>query len=171
MNQLKAQIQEAAQVLLGKPLWAMNRAADLAMFDFGTPRKVQGFRGEIKEVGDYALHVQCAWRIRRVDNVLVGRGDIFSPPEDTDEPLPDDFDWQEENRFDKIVSSLFGCSKEFMVRGVEAGSAGNLAIVLDEDLTIEVFPNDSLKGEHWRLFEPYREKPHFVVSGTGGETA
>jgi hypothetical protein len=137
------------------------------MFDFGAPRIVHGFRGEAKEVGDYALHVQCAWRIRRQDNVLVGRGDIFSPPEDTDEPLPEDFDWQKENMFDKVVSTLFAEKKEFIVRGVEAGSAGSLAISLDGELAIDVFPQDSLRGEHWRLFEPYREKPHFVVSGIG----
>jgi hypothetical protein len=170
MSEMRAQIKKATEVLTGQPLWGLGRAVDLAWFQFGSRRLVKTFRGETKEVGDYALHVQCAWRIRREDKVIVGRGDIFSPPEETDEPLPEDFDWQKGNRFDTVVSSLFEQTKDFVVSGVEAGDAGTLTITLDHGLMIEVFPHDSLQGEHWRLFEPSKDKPHFVVSGKGLET-
>jgi hypothetical protein len=49
-------------------------------------------KGKEKPVGDYALHVQCAWRITQGDTIITGRGDIFCTPVESEEPLPDDFD-------------------------------------------------------------------------------
>ena len=51
--------------LIGKAMWACGRAADMATFQFGGPRPVVDFYGRPREVGEYALHVQCPWRIVR----------------------------------------------------------------------------------------------------------
>jgi hypothetical protein len=57
--------------------------------------------------------------------------------------------------------------RQFVVRGVEVGSAGSLHIVMDGDLSLDVLPNDSLSDEYWRLFRPGSEEAHLVVSGEG----
>jgi hypothetical protein len=44
-------------------------------------------------------------------------------------------------------------------------------LALSEEFMLDVFPDDSLPGEHWRFFQPGREAPHFVVSGGGSDTA
>jgi hypothetical protein len=38
---------------------------------------------------------------------------------------------------------------------------------LADAFALEVFPDDSLDDEHWRLFQPSRDLRHFVVTGAG----
>jgi hypothetical protein len=160
---MKNAIQNAVGVLVGMPLWSLGRAADLAWFEFGSRRSVQGWKGKGKEVGDYALHIQCPWRIRIGNSIVVGRGDIFCTPEETSKPTPTDFDWQKGNRFDRVVLELFeNESRQFTV---QAGEAGSLSIGLEGGYKLEIFPHDSESDEHWRFFKPHAEEPHFVVSG------
>jgi hypothetical protein len=168
----RKQIETAMGVLIGMPLWQCTRAADMACFQFGQRRKVEGRNGREKEVGDWALHVQCVWRITQGGRVAVGRQDLYYPAKYVqDEPLPHDFDWDRgPNRHDKLLASLFrNGTREFAVREIEVGIAGSFRILLEEDFSLAVFPSDSLAGEHWRLFEPDRDGPHFVVTGNGVE--
>jgi hypothetical protein len=52
---------------------------------------------------------------------------------------------------------------------IQPGHAGELALLLEGDLTLQIFPNDSLEGEHWRLFRPGSDAPHWVYTGNGLE--
>ncbi len=45
-------------------------------FAFGDQREVITRSGETKVVGEYALHVQCPWRIVRGDEIVVGSRDL-----------------------------------------------------------------------------------------------
>src|ERR1700743_2393557 len=147
------QIEEALGVLVGLPLWAIGRAADLAWFEFGNRRTIKSRNGVEKEVGDYALHVQCAWRITFGDKIVTGRGDIFCAPEQTDEPTPTDFNWENGNKFDKVVRHLLeNESRQFIAQSVNAGDAGSLTLTLSSGFKLDVFPEDSESGEHWRFF-------------------
>jgi len=170
---VKTQIENAAAVLIGKSMWKCTRAADLASFQFGARSKVPSFRNMIKEVGEVALHVQCAWRIARKDRVIVGSRDLYYPAHfSDDEEVPPEFDWDRDpNLRDKKVQSLFADGTvEFTVLSVEAGPAGSLRIALTADLFLDILPYDSLLHEHWRLFDPRTDTPHFVVTGAGIET-
>jgi hypothetical protein len=166
---MKTEIERATLSLNGKALWRCLRAADMAMFDFGKRRASLDFWGNPREVGDLALHVQCAWRITQDDRVLVGSNDLYYPADyDENNARSPEFDWERDpNRRDKLLASMFeNGTKEFLVQKVEVGLAGSLHIALSGNLFLEVFPNDSLTGEHWRLFEPDK-KGHFVVTGSG----
>jgi hypothetical protein len=171
---MKAEIENALSVLNGKALWACGRAADLASFQFGRRIPRNDFFGKPTQIGEYALHVQCAWRIVRGDRVLVGSRDLYYPAEyeNEHEEFPSDFDWDRDpNRRDKLLRSLFEDGRrEFMVERVEVGTAGTLRILLTESLALDVFPEDSLKHERWRLLCPERDEPHLVVTGYGVET-
>lgn len=166
---MKERIQAALTVLVGQPLWSSGRAADLEWFEFGGRRTVKDSRGEEREVGDYALHVQCTWRIRCGNQVVVASRDLYSPPEETDD-RPEDFNWdvQGGNRRDRRIAELFqNETRVFSVQKVEAGEVGAFTITLDQGYALDVFPDDSQSGEHWRFFKPYRGEPHFVVTGNG----
>lgn len=168
---MREQVKRALEALIGKPLWSSGRAADLEWFQFGQRRTVTS-RGKTKEVGEYALHVQCAWRIRHADEVVVGSSDLYHPPEESDE-RKEDFDWQPlgSNRRDNRIAAIFEDeTRQFLVRDVEIGEAGRFTVVLDDDYALDVFPNDSLSDEHWRIFKPSSEEPHFVFTGKGIET-
>jgi hypothetical protein len=166
---MREQVQKALNVLVGEPLWSSGRAANLEWFEFGQRRTVNGARGDAKEVGEYALHVQCAWRIRHGDQVVVGSSDLYVPAEETDNEQKD-FNWdlQGANRRDKRIADLFqNETRQFLVKQVQVGAAGSFTIILDGDYALDVFPDDSVRDEHWRIFKPSSEAPHFVVSGSG----
>jgi hypothetical protein len=50
------------------------------------------------------------------------------------------------------------------VKQILVGDAGSFTIVLDDEYA-HVFPDDSLSDEHWRIFQPSYELPHFVLTG------
>jgi len=45
-----------------------------------------------------------------------------------------------------------------------------LHIALGDGFCLDVFPDDSLNDERWRLFRPGFVEPHFVVTAHGLET-
>jgi len=171
-------------VLIGKPLWSSGRAADWEWFQFGQRRTINA-RNHTKEVGEYALHVQCAWHITHGDEVVVGNHDLYYPPEETDD-RPEDFNWEPlgSNRRDKRIAALFqGETRQFLVRRIEVGEAGRFRILLDNDYALDVFPDDSLSDEHWRISEktspaPREDagvvtciQPHLMLRGVVGLAA
>jgi len=167
-EQVKTRIAGSIAALIGKALWKCTRAADLASFHFGGPVKVRDFFGNDREVGEYALHVQCAWRITRNDHVVVGSRDLYYSSNLDEEESPENFDWDHgRNRRDVLLDKLFEGSPGFTVQSLEVGRGGGVNILLDAGLSLELFPDDSLSDEHWRLLRPATEEPHFVVSGKG----
>jgi len=168
MGALQSEIGNALAILIGKRLWACRRAADMATFQFGTRSPTRDFYGRATEVGEHALHVQCAWRIVQGGDITVGSKDLYYPAKyDDSQPLPPDFDWDHDpNRRDALLQDLFSDGQpELVVQKIEAGLAGSFRITLGDDTALEVFPDDSLAREHWRLLSPTTEAPHFVVSG------
>jgi hypothetical protein len=162
-------IEKATAVLVNTALWNCNRAADMATFDFGRRTELAGAKGRMKIVGDYALHVQCAWRIAQENQIIVGSRDLYYPADYSENSTPpSDFDWDHSpNRRDKLMTALFANDRQFLVRSVNVGAAGRLDILLSDGFCLEILPDDSLLDEHWRLFEPGGHKPHFVLTGNG----
>ena len=167
-------MENPASVLIGKPLWRCTRAADMACFQFGARHKSKTFDGRDCEVGDYALHIQCSWRIIRGDEILVGKEDLYEPDAAASDAV---FDWRKANLQDARVRKLFADDqRQFTVVGTAFRAGGELDILFDDELRLELFPNSSLQThdmEHWRLFAPSMdpalrgETPHLVFSGAG----
>ncbi|MFI5104335.1 MAG: hypothetical protein ACHP79_05365 [Terriglobales bacterium] len=173
-DSLKERIEHAVAPLVGMPLWDSGRAADLEWFIFGEHRTIKDFRGEPREVGEYSLHVQCAWRITQGGRVLVGSRDLYYPAgyRDQTQEIPRNFNWdvQGGNRRDELIAALFEHGgKQYRVTGFQAGAAGAITFALENDMALEIFPDDALPGEHWRLFRTGEDDPHFVVTGRGIE--
>ena len=164
----REEIERATAPLVGKALWGCARAVNMVMFDFGERRQSVTFKGTPREVGEYALHVSCRWRIVRKDRVVVGSRDISYPAGYSDgDEIPEEFDWdRDRSLLDGLLDLFFeGDAKAYPVRSVEVGLAGGLRIVLSDDFCLELFPDNSEPCEHWRLFIPDAHQPHFVVSG------
>jgi hypothetical protein len=158
--------------LIGKEMWGPRRAADMATFQFGRRNPVVTVSGQESQVGDYALHAQCPWRIVKGHAVVVGNQDLYYPAQyDEAESVADSFNWDTEpSRRDRLLNALFGDgSKDFVVQGVDVGTGGTMRIEFDQGLALELFPADSLSHEHWRLFATGEGGPHLVRTGTGLE--
>jgi hypothetical protein len=68
-------------------------------FDFGRIRKVGN-----RTVGEYALHVQCPWRIEGPQGIVTGRLDLWETAEDSPDIDWDTWDFEEnENLQDKRI--------------------------------------------------------------------
>jgi hypothetical protein len=168
------QVESVMAPLAGMPLWDAGRAADLLWLALGPRQTIKDFRGKPREVGEYALHVQCAWRFVQGETVVAGNRDLYYPRgyRDPKEEIPKGFNWdvQGANRCDEVLAELFaGGAKQYVVVRVQPGHAEELALLLERGLTFQIFPNDSLDGEHWRLFRPGNDEPHWVYTGNGLE--
>lgn len=167
---MKQEVESALSPLAGMPLWAGHRAADMQMFQLGILKPKKSPRGEIQEVGDYALHLQCPWRIRGSQGLIVGSGDLYYPKGDFHD-IPADFDWQKENRRDERLNALLArCAEPLVVERVSADDVGGFVLEMNRGFRLEAFPSDSSRDEYCRLFRPGELDSHFVVTGCGIET-
>lgn len=160
--------------LVGLPLWAIGRAADLQWFQFGEktllaatagPRK-----GQLRAVGDFALHLQCPWRLRIGDRLLVGDYDLRYPRDVTSlEDLPEDFDMKPgSTRLDQLVEHVHGRFLPAIVQQISPGPGGSFTMRFQDRLCLDVFPNATVETEFWRLFVPSNDqREHFVVESLG----
>jgi hypothetical protein len=158
--------------LNGKAMWTCRRAADMATFQFGERIQVKTRSGQPAEVGEYARHVQCDWRVVNGDSVFVGSRDLYYPPNHREgDDIPGDFNWDRgPNRRDELLRSLFGDgTKTFIVRSINLGKAGACVIEFEGDIALEIFPDDSSLHEHWRLFATQDSKRELVIGGRRNE--
>lgn len=122
----------------------------------------------------YALHLQTAFRIRSKNQILIANLDMFEPANSIENNPSFDwntFNWDVQglNRYDEWTNQF---KKEYgeslWVRNVNVNSFGDLTIVMDQDIVIEVFANASTE-ECWRFFKRNAEEEHLVVTGQGVE--
>ncbi len=168
---LKEQIEQAMKPIMGMPLSQACRALNMEMFSFGGLRESVTPLGKTGLVGEYALHIQCPWRVVGPEGIVVASGDRNYPEDENS-------DWQD---FDSDGPSLCEARIDewlqphkdlpLTVESVTADRLGGFRLELSQGYMLEVFPTDSLRGEyseHWRLFRPSCEN-HFVVTGHGVE--
>ena len=159
--------------LIGLNLQYAGRASNLFWLGFGEMISVTR-RGKTEELAEYALDIQCSWRITKDNKILVGSRDFYSPRTGWNEEN-DDFDWdvQGNNRFDERIESFIENAKEHVtVERVEPDEVGGLKIFLSQGYLLEVFPDTSEDDEYsefWRFFNRRENSPHFVVTGNGIE--
>jgi hypothetical protein len=161
MNQ--SEIQQILAHLVGLPLRCIGRAADLLWVHFGEMKEVPARRGDTRSLGDWALHIQCPWRITKPPAILVANGDCYYKA-DIDEPY--DWDAGGESRFDSHAAPL---NREFeslppRVEAVVVDTVGGFSLRLSNGYCLDVFPSNSTgcKSEHWRFFQPRKDERHFV---------
>ena len=155
--------------LIGKNVCGIGRAAAMCWIHFGRPVEIV-LRGRKRILGEFALDLDCPWRIRdRSGSIMLGSADMFTPASGH---VPDEnFDWemQGSNLFDEKVKSLFPEDSQIVV--TSAGLNGNydLAITFSNGLRLESFVNASSREECWRLFMPEMEHGDLSMTGTGIE--
>jgi len=143
-------------------------------------------KGEPIILSEWALHIQCTWRIVGALGIVVGLGDLYKPAVGDPDLDPDDYDYEGPvpNRRDVRLATLFEArqSSPLMVASCTADEVGGFRLMLSDGFRLEVFPCDSdesPENEHWRLFrfkgaandhwQGFRppSKAHFVVTGSG----
>lgn len=175
-----ARIERELAVIIGLPMWRATRAADMLCLQFGAVRtslsQYGPRKGRLGTHGEYALHVQCAWRIAGPEGVVVGRADRYYPHSDLLRGREDwrwweDPDWDSTqlnaNRWDERIQPWMAAGP-YVVAGVTADELGGLRVAFARGFALDVFANDTSEDlEHWRFFSPHDPRPHFVVTTDG----
>ncbi len=156
----RQQVIAALSQIVGLPLTAARRAADMRTFQFGKLRPVD--RGS---VGDFALHVQCPWRIEGPKGIVTGRMDLWEPVEDN-APFDENWDYEQSpNLQDARLEAWLAQNKlSLVVKSVDADEFGGASVSFDHGFLLRLFPAGT-RGEDWRLFQPTTDASHLVVSG------
>ena len=155
-------IQQALTPVVGLPLRCIGRAANMLWLHFGEMRAVPAHGEGTKTVGQWAIHVQCPWRICRLGRIVVAYHDYYYSPEGD---ALEDWDSPGKSRFDSMALGL--CS-EFETRPPEVASVqpddvGGFSLHFVTDYRLDVFPADSDdSSEHWRVFQPGDTSKHYV---------
>lgn len=164
-------IQNALLPLIGLPLSLTRRNVDLRIFHFGAIRIVDN-----GSIGDYALHLSGKWALWEEDGVFVQDTDLYSPlTEDYDvEPEEWDYDthgnWQDEflkvvfPEYDAGTKAYFRTDKPLIVERIQVDKKGNVEIQFSHTYIL-VLSRGIKDHEDWRLFQPGRDAPHFVLMG------
>jgi len=143
---MKATIERELSVLIGLPLWAVGRAGSLEWFHFGGHHAVPDRRTQIKDVGDYALHIDCPWSL-----ATSRYGEVIASDESSREVLA------------ALDHLNLTCDE------VIADEHGGFMLHFASGHCLDIVPDDDEAEEFWRLFEPHRDTPHFVVGSEGIE--
>jgi hypothetical protein len=150
---------DAFDVLIGLRLSIVRRAADMLGLHFGTIRAHPSGKGT---VADYALHIQCPWRLDGPDGTITGRNDLWEYAGPGDCPPNWTYD-DGQSLQDRRLATLFvrdvrtrswiNESDRFVVTAAHQTRRGDVRLELANDYVILVFPA-GCKREAWRLFAP-----------------
>jgi hypothetical protein len=162
--------EEVLQSLVGLPLSIVRSAAGMRVFHFGEVRPHHRERGT---VGEYALHVQCPWRLVASGAVVTGSSDFRSPPGDgVEADLNDPRAGSLQNvrlatwlgGYDDATKSHLSASGRLVVVSASADQYGGADIVFSDGVRLQLFPDGSV-DEDWRFFRTNDDGAHFVIEG------
>ncbi len=158
--------------LVGLKLQYAERACDLFWLGFGDIVQIIR-RGRTEETAEYALHIQCSWRITLGNKIVVASRDFYYPNSQWDEKN-EDFDWDihGNNRFDERIKTFIKDNRQIKVLQIDSDEVGGLNVFLSGGYKLEVFPDSSEEDEqceYWRCFNRKENSYHFVVTGNGIE--
>lgn len=161
---------EALQPLVGLSLSIVRSAAGVRVFHFGEIKPHPRSSGT---VGEYALHVQCPWRLIGTDGVITGSADLYEPPRlggviDRNDPksgcLQDARLSALLGGYDPATRSHTNATAGLVVVSVHADRFGSVEIALSGGVCLQLFPDGSF-CEDWRFFKPQDQSEHFAIEG------
>lgn len=112
----------------------------------GEPHIVAAWGGGTKEVGKYALHIDCSWKWEHNGNLIADQNSALN------------------QLFSMLQSPVF-------FEKVSATDEGSLEVTLSDGsiltVAVDALDAEAAEEEMWRLFEPGIDVPHFVVGSSG----
>ncbi len=156
--------------LVGQRLCIARNAGNMKNFHFGETWIEDGFT-----MGQFALHIQCPWRLEGGGRILTGSGDYYVRADENQDP-----DWEPGthtgHRQDEILKDLLGLTSDTLpdaekpiltVLEARRTSFGDIELVLSFGYRLVIFPASS-RGEEWRLLPLANQGPHLVWTADNG---
>lgn len=152
MLNTREEIERHLSVLDGLDVSAVHHAANMLTVQFGPLKVVTNLRGAAKYVGEWALHVQCNWRIERAGVIVATQDDLSGADEKA-------------HRAAERLDELLAKQGPTAVTGLSASELGGVCISLPRNLRLVIQPDGAVGEEDWRFFEPDSDAKHFVIEG------
>lgn len=149
---------EAAELIrsmIGLGLSGIGRALNMGVFSFGADVAwVESDTGASRTGSEYAIHVQCPFRLTRGGRILVGSNDVLPSREVMTDPIGRDSEMESVTAFDVVADRIVKAtqSSPLVVRDVRITKSGDLRVELSDRVAIEAFPASGSPSEAWRLF-------------------
>ena len=150
MIDTRSEIERRLSVLRGLELSGVNHAADMLTLSFGPLRQVTNFKGAVKYVGAWALHIQCVWRLEEEGRTLAIQDDLRGPDEKA-------------HASTHRLQAVLLANGLAVVEAVTADEAGGLKLSLSRGFCLTVIPDGVLDDEDWRFFAPGVDAAHLVI--------
>lgn len=154
-------MKEELDKILDKTMPSMGRAADLFWIVFGKDILVEDYKGNKVEKNEYAIHIQCPWRLLKDNNLILGSRDIYIPKEGIEES---EFDYESfgMSLFDEKVKGIESELLPLHVESISTDSTGGFKIVFNHCFVLEVMPDSSAEIEFWRFID-FNTRKHYVL--------
>ena len=124
-------------------------------------------------IGEFALHIECPWRIVSSEGIVTGSADYYEPVEARAEVDANDShtgNLQQKRlgdllgSYDASTRSWVNSRAELTVQSVRVDDFGGFDLEFSGGLLLQVFPDGS-REENWRFFAPGSEEEHVVIAG------
>ena len=164
-------VQTRLNALIGLPLCAAAREADMLLLSFG---------GEGLET-QLTLRIQCYYRMMEQGGVILARNDVYQPAEGMwqmweqmgyeHDYIPEDFRSDEPgaNRLDECLERLNADLSGMKIETVMLNHLGDVTLCFACGATLNVLSDTSGGEECWRLIDEMDETDDLVVYGDGAE--
>ncbi|ADG17371.1 hypothetical protein [Paraburkholderia atlantica] len=152
MIDTKEQVARHLSTLIGLDVSGVAHATDMLTLQFGPLREVRTSRGTIKHLGDWALHIQCDWRIEQGNAIVTSHSDFAASEEST-------------RTTTHRIRDLLVNQGPTAVLDIEAGENGNAVISLARGMRLVILADAIADDEDWRLFPSNPDAKHFVIEG------
>ncbi|MGF6259387.1 hypothetical protein OKW49_000288 [Paraburkholderia youngii] len=152
MIDTKEQVARHLSILIGLDVSGVAHATDMLTLQFGPLREVRTSRGSIKRLGDWALHIQCDWRIEQGSAIVASYSDFAAAEEST-------------RRTTQRIRDLLVTQGPIAVLDIEAGEDGDAVILLTRGMCLVILADAIPDDEDWRLFPSNPDAKHFVIEG------
>lgn len=160
-------IQKYVKRLIGLQLSIARLAGSGRNFHFGVVKShSKGSSGE------YALHIQCAWRIEHSSKIVTGSHDIWWPYREIEGPKK--WNYEDGNSiqdvqlykllegYDPVTQSWINTTELLVVERIKVSRFGDLTLYLSGNYRLFLFV-DQTRNESWRLFRTESNERHLVV--------
>ncbi len=151
---------EILKELENKELISIGRASDLLWLQFDELITIKNYKGMDIKKGSMGLNIQCTWRFIKKDKIILGNNDIYMPIK---ENFHDEFDWSKigESAFDEKSKKIIQDLLPLTISTILLSKTGDLKIIFDKEVVLEVIVNGAVKTEFWRFIN-YKTDKHIV---------
>ncbi|MCC8395156.1 hypothetical protein LJ656_21440 [Paraburkholderia sp. MMS20-SJTR3] len=148
----RSEIERRLSVLPGLELSGVHHAADMLTLSFGPLHPFTNFKGVVKYMGQWALHVQCHWRLEEAGLIIATIDDLRVSDE-------------EAHANSQRLNEMLVEHDPVVVETVLVDDRACIGLKLTRGFRLTIIRDGVEDEEDWRFFEHLSDATHLVIEG------